>query len=209
MCIYFTQKQKHDVDCSVQVCSVPYLCLTLFNYMDCSPLGSSAHGIFQARTLEWIAISSSRGCFQPRDWTHVSCGSWTDRWILYYWSTWEVPENCSVPWFKKFNNISWISFHIKIYKSTSVQFSCLVVSDSATPWNAACQASLSITNSQSLLKLMSVESVMPSNHLILCRPLLLLPSIFLNIRIFSNESVICLRWPEYWSFSFSISPSGK
>ena len=67
MCIYFTQKQKHDVDCSVQVCSVPYLCLTLFNYMDCSPLGSSAHGIFQARTLEWIAISSSRGCFQPRD----------------------------------------------------------------------------------------------------------------------------------------------
>ena len=69
----------------------------------------------------------------------------------------------------------------------------------ATPWTAACQASLSITNSRSLLKLMSVESVMPSNHLILCRPLLLLPSIFLSIRIFSNESALHIRWPKYWS----------
>ena len=76
----------------------------------------------------------------------------------------------------------------------------------ATPWTAAHQASLSITNSQSLLKLMSTESVMPSNHLILCRPLLLLPSIFSSIRVFSNDSVICIRWPKYWSFSFSISP---
>ena len=75
----------------------------------------------------------------------------------------------------------------------------------ATPWAAARQASLSITNSQSLLKLMSIELVMPSNHLILCRPLLLLPSIFPSIRVFSNESVIHIRWPKYWSFS--ISPS--
>ena len=75
-----------------------------------------------------------------------------------------------------------------------------------TPWTAR-QASLSITNSQSLLKLTSIESVMPSNHLILCHPLLLLPSIFLSIRVFSNESVLCIRWPKYWSFSFSISPS--
>ena len=73
----------------------------------------------------------------------------------------------------------------------------------------ACQASLSITNSQSLLKLMSIESVMPSNHLILCCPLLLLPSIFPSIRVFSNESVLCIRWPKYWSFSFSISPSNE
>ena len=79
----------------------------------------------------------------------------------------------------------------------------------ATPWTAACQASLSITNSQSLLKLMSIESVMPSNHLILCRPLLLPPSILPSIRVFSSESVLCIRWPKYWSFSFSISPSNE
>ena len=78
-----------------------------------------------------------------------------------------------------------------------------------TPWTAACQASLSITNSQSLLELMSIESVMPSNHLILCRPLLLLPSILPSIRVFSNESVLCIRWPKYWNFSFNISPSNE
>ena len=77
----------------------------------------------------------------------------------------------------------------------------------ATPWTVARQASLSITNSQSLLKFMSIRLVMPSNHLILCHPLLFMPSIFLSIRVFSNESVLCIRWPKYWSFSFSISPS--
>ena len=77
-----------------------------------------------------------------------------------------------------------------------------------TPWTEARQASLSITNSWTLLKLMSIESVIPSNHLILCRPLLL-PSIFPSIRVFSNESVLHIRWPEYWSFSFSISPSNE
>ena len=75
-----------------------------------------------------------------------------------------------------------------------------------TPWTAACQASLTITNSWSLLKLMSIKSMMPSNHLILCHPLLL-PSIFPSIRVFSNESVLRISWPNYWSFSFSISPS--
>ena len=75
----------------------------------------------------------------------------------------------------------------------------------ATPWTAVRQASLSITNSQSLPKLMSIESVMPSNHLILCRPLLLLPSIFLSIRVFSNESALHIRWPKYWSFNFNMS----
>ena len=78
-----------------------------------------------------------------------------------------------------------------------------------TPWTAAPQASLSITNSRSLLKLMSIESVMPSNQLILCRLLLLPPSIFPNIGVFSNESVLRIRWPEYWSFSFNISPSNE
>ena len=79
----------------------------------------------------------------------------------------------------------------------------------ATPWPAALQASLSITNSQSLLKLMSIESVMPSSHLILCRPLLLQPSIFPSNRIFSSETVLHMRWPKYWSFSFNISPSNE
>ena len=77
------------------------------------------------------------------------------------------------------------------------------------PWTVACQASLSITNSWSLLKLMSIESVMPSNHLILCHPLLLPPSIFPSIRVFSNESALRIRWPKYWSFSFNISPSNE
>ena len=92
----------------------------------------------------------------------------------------------------------------------SVQFSSVTQSClTATPWTASSQASLSITNSRSLLKLMSIELVMPSNHLILCHPLLLPPSIFPSIRVFSNESVLCIRWPKYWSFSFSISPSNE
>ena len=84
---------------------------------------------------------------------------------------------------------------------SSVTQSCLT----ETPWTAAHQSSLSITNSQSLLKLMSIESVMPSNHLSLCHPLLLLPSVFLSTRVLSSESVLCIRWPKYCSFSFSIS----
>ena len=91
----------------------------------------------------------------------------------------------------------------------SVQFSRSVVSDSAAPWTAEHQASLSITNSWSPPKPMSIESVMPSSHLILCYPLLLLPSIPPSIRVFSNESTLCMRWPKYWSFSFNISPSNE
>ena len=89
---------------------------------------------------------------------------------------------------------------------SSVQFSRSVMSDAATPWTAARQAYLPITNSQSPPKPMSIESVMPSNHLILYRPLLLLPSIPPSIRVFSNESVLLIRWPKYWNFSFNISP---
>ena len=94
---------------------------------------------------------------------------------------------------------------------TSVQFSSLVsrVRLFATPWSAACQASLSITNSQSLLRLMPIESVTPSSHLILCHPLLLLPPIPASIRVFSNKSTLHMRWPKYCSFSFSISPSNE
>ena len=90
-----------------------------------------------------------------------------------------------------FSSVQWLS-HVQLF---------------ATPWTAAHQASLSLTKSQSLLKLMSIELVMPSNHLNLCHPLLLPPSIFPSIRVFSNESVLRIRWPKYWSFSFSVSPS--
>ena len=96
---------------------------------------------------------------------------------------------------------------MRLYKYSVQLLSCVWLF--ATSWMAGHQASLSITNSWSLLKLMSTESVMPFNHLILCHPLLLLPSIFHSIRVFSNESVLCIRWPKYWSFSFSISPSNE
>ena len=100
-----------------------------------------------------------------------------------------------------------------ICPSSPVQFSSFQLLSGmrlfATPWTAALQASLSITNSRSLLKLMFIKSVMPSNDLILCRPLLLPPSIFPSTRVFSKESALCIRWPKYWSFSFSISPSNE
>ena len=105
---------------------------------------------------------------------------------------------------KKFNRL--VS---SIKRFSSVQFSRSVMSDSVTPWTTAGQASLSITNFQSLPKLMSIESVMASNHLILCRPLLLLPPIYPIIRVFSNESALRIRWPKYWSFSFNISLSNE
>ena len=102
-----------------------------------------------------------------------------------------------------------MEFDLPVFFS-SVQFSCSVVSNSATPWTAACHASQSVTNSRSLLKLMFIKSVMSSNHLVLYCPLLLPPSIFPSIRVFSNESVLRIRWSKYWSFSFSIiSPSNE
>ena len=96
--------------------------------------------------------------------------------------------------------------HTQKFQLSSVAQPCPTL---CKPWAAAHQASLFITNSQSLLKLMSIESVMPSNHLILCHPLLLPPSIFPSIRVFSNESVLHIRWPKYWSFSLNISPSNE
>ena len=106
-----------------------------------------------------------------------------------------------------------IPLDLMLMMQTSVQFSSVQSLSRvwlfATPWTAARQASVSITNIWSLLKLMSVKSVMPSIHLILCRPLLLLPSVFPSIRVFSNELVLCIRWPKYWSFSLNISPSNE
>ena len=112
--------------------------------------------------------------------------------------------------------VSFTMKHQTVYQSCAilyshqqhlVQFSRSVVSDSATPWTAACQTSLSVTNFRSLLKLMSIKPMMPSNHLILCRPLLLSLSILPSIRSFSNESALHIRWPKCWSLRFSISPS--
>ena len=119
---------------------------------------------------------------------------------------------CALMWINLVISVTFISvFSHKIAKYPSVQFSSFQSLSRvwlfATPWIAAHQASLSITNSQSLLKLMSIESVMPSSHLILCHPLLLLPPIPPSTRVFSNESTLRMRWPKYWSLSFSISPS--
>ena len=160
------------------------LCLTLCDPMDYSPPGSSVHGIFQARILEWPAMPSSRGSSLPRDRTRVSCISYTADGFF----TAEPPE--------------------KPHNFCQVQsLSCVWLF--ATPWTAARQASLSITNSWSTPKPMSIESVMPSNHLILCHPLLVTTSIFPSIRVFSNESALPIRWPKYWNFNFNISPSNE
>ena len=131
--------------------------------MDCSLPGSSVHWIHQARILEWVAIPFSRGSSWPRDQTWVSCIAGR---FFTIWATREALDRFS-----------------------SVQ-SLSRVRHFVTPWTAACQASLSITNSQSLLKLMFIESLMPSIHLILCRPLLRLPSIFPSTKVFSNELVL-------------------
>ena len=114
---------------------------------------------------------------------------------------------------KELSCLLFSGFTYGLHRFSSVQFSSVEslsrVQLFATPWISARQASLSITNSWSLPKFMSIESVMPSSHLILCRPLLLLPPIPSSIRLFSNESTLCMRWPKYWSFSFSISPSNE
>ena len=167
----------------------PCMCgLTQSHAILCDPMGyslpsSSVCGIFQARILEWAAISSSTRSSQPRDWTHVSCI------LAGRFFTTQPLGNCLCD----LSSVQSLS-HVWLF---------------VTLWTAARQASLSITNSRSLLKLMSSKLMMPSNHLILCCPLLLLPSIFPSIKVFSSESVLCIRWPKNWSFSFTISPSNE
>ena len=129
-----------------------------------------------------VAISFSRGSSQPNDWTHVSCLA------------------------GRFLPLSHLGSPILYFSSVQL-FSCMWLF--STPWTIARQTSLYFTNSQSLLKLMSIESVMPSNHLIPCPPLLLPPSVFPSIKVFSNESALHIRWPKYWSSSFNISPSNE
>ena len=160
--------------------------------MDHTSPGPFVHGILQARMLKWATISFSRGSSQSRDRTCISC---TAGGFFTIWATREALE-------------CWIhggSSALQFSSDLSLSHVRLFV----TPWTAACQASLSITNSRSLFKLMSIASVMPSNHLILCRCLLLLPSVFPSLRVAWNESVHRIRWPKYWSFSFSMSPSNE
>ena len=128
---------------------------------------------------------------------------------IYWFSEWtKMEKRPGYPLFLLKKNFFLLFSTLFLMSISSVQ-SLSRVQLFETPWTAAHQASMSITNSRSLLKLMSVDLVMPSNHLILCLPLLLLPSIFPSIRVFPNESVLPIRWPEYWSFSFSISPSNE
>ena len=166
--------------CAKSLQSRPALC----DPMNCSPQGSSVHGTLQARLLQLVAISSFKRASQPTDQTCVSYLSCIGRQILYHW--WHLGSPRTL-----------VMTHQKWgpEKSCTVQFSSVShpCPTLCNPWTAACQASLSITNSWSLLKLMLIESVMPPNHLILCPPLLLLSSIFPSIRVFSSESVVCIR----------------
>ena len=129
---------------------------------------------------------------------------------------WE-PQKSPLSWSQKVN-LDLVMFSVSTHCGTvrpckrkfcALLFSRCRVQLIMTPWTTACQVSLSSTISQSLLKLMPIESVMPSNHLILCHPILLLPSIFPSIRVFSNESALHIRWPKYWHFSFNVSPSNE
>ena len=168
--------------CTISESEVAQSCLTLCDPMDCSLPGPFVHGIFQARVLVWVTISFSRGSSWPRDRTWVSCIAGR---CLTIWATREAQT---------------------VVPLSSVQ-SLSRVGLFATPWIAARQASLSISISRSSLRLRFIESMMPSSHLILCCPLFLLPPTPPSIRVFSNESALCMRWPKYWSFSFSIIPS--
>ena len=170
--------------------------------------GSSVHGIFQARILEWVAIPFSRGSSWPRDQSWVSSmpGQFFMSEPQVALMVKNLPANAGDT--REAASIPGSGRSPGVGNNSSVQ-SLSHVWLFVTPWTAAHQPSLSITNSQSLLKLMSIESVMPPNHLILCHPLFLPPSIFASIRVFSKESVLHIRWPKYWSFSFSISPSNE
>ena len=140
------------------------------------------------RILEWVVYTLSSRSSLPRNWTGVPCMAGR------FFTSWATREWAVIYLERKGNDSVQSLSHVWLF---------------ATPWTAACQAFLSITGSWSLLKLVPIELVMPSNHLILCRPLLLLPPILPSIRVFSNESVLRIRWPTYWSFSFNISPSNE
>ena len=147
-----------------------------------------------------LAAPRHVGSSQSRDQNRVSC---IGRWILYHWATREAQVLFKYA-YSSFVGLLWRNVYSNSFSSVQLLSRVWLF---ATPWITACQASLSITISRSSLKLMSIESVMPSRHLILHRPLLLLPPSPPSIRVFSNESTLHMRWPKYWSFSFSIIPS--
>ena len=161
-------------------------------------------GLKESDTIEWLTLwtlciflTSNQFCFQ------ICCLLFSSNAAIHTWVSQVLP-------YKGHSSSTIILVYLyNIRVQGSVQFSRSVVSDSATPWTAACQASLSITNSRSLLKLIFIQLVMPSNHFILCHLLLLLPSILPSIRVFSNESVLRIKWPKNWSINFSISPSNE
>ena len=167
--------------------SVAQACLTIWDGVNCGPLGSSVHGIFQAKLLEWVAISCSRGSSWPRDQTHLSCISCLGRWILYHWASWEASKNASVQF-------------------SSVTQSCPTLCD---PMNCS-MPGLPVHNqlpesTQNHVHWVS-DAIQPSRPLSSPSPP---PSIFPSIRVFSNESALHIRWPKYWSFSFNIRPSNE
>ena len=169
--------------------------------MDCSLPGSSVHGDSPGKNNGVDCHALVQGSSQFRDWTqvsHIAGGFFTVSAIR------EAPHLLKLSIYILCPYYFTSGYSIPINQFSSVQsLSCVWLS--ATPWTAVRQASLSITNFRSLLELMTMVSVMPSNHLILCHPLLLLPSIFPSIRVFSNESFLLIRWPKYWSFSISLS----
>ena len=148
------------------------------------------------------------------DFSPENCLSDTSEWLPVYISIFAAKTRLGADWASDHEFLT-AKFRLKLKKvGITIRLFSSVQSLSrvrlfATPWITACQASLSIPSYQNSLKLMSIESVMPSNHLILCHPLLLPPSIFPSIRVFSNQSVLYIRWPKYWSFSFNISPSNE
>ena len=198
--------QNSDAVCSQSLSHIR-LFVTPWTVARQAPL---SRGILQARTLEWVAMPSSRGSSQLRDRTQVSR---TAGRFFTNWATREAVKTMIDEIKAQESGIlllGWASLSLACplrYRTMIIQFSSVQslsrVRLFATPWTIAHQASLSITNSQSLPKPMSTQSVMPSNHLILCHPLLLLPSIFCSIRVFSNESALLIRWPKYWT-SFHI-----
>ena len=167
------------------MCLITQSCPTLCNPMDCSPLGSSVHGVFQMQEY-WSELPfPSPGDRLTQGLKSCLC--------LLHWQAGSLP----------LSHLESPEVNRHTFQFSSVTQSCPTL---CNPTDCSMPGFLSITNSQSFLKLMSIELVMPSKHLILCCPLLLLPSVFPSIRVFSSESVLPIRWPKDWDFSFSISP---
>ena len=192
----------------------PQLCLTLCCSMDGSPPVSSVHGISQARILEWVAISFSRGSSHPIYWNCISYIPALAGRFLSTGTIWEAAFIVCVKFLfidslkiiLQMKQVTPLNFIWFIQDFSSVQFSRSFISNSLWPHGPQHARPPCPSPTPSLLTFTSIELVMPSNHLIRCCPLLLLPSISPSIRVFSNESALCMRWPKYLSFNFNISP---